>query len=65
MQQLFMRFLLIALALSAGLLTGCGTIYATAKNTNGDPVMLLGYDPVAYFTEIGRASCRERVCMLV
>ena len=51
MQQLFMRFLLIALALSAGLLTGCGTIYATAKNTNGDPVMLLGYDPVAYFIE--------------
>ncbi len=51
MRQLFTRFFLIAIALSAGLLTGCGTIYASAKNAAGDPVMLLGYDPVAYFTE--------------
>ena len=51
MSPVFNRLFLIALALSASLLTGCGTIYATSKNTAGDPVMLLGYDPVAYFTE--------------
>jgi YHS domain-containing protein len=33
------------------LLAGCGTPYATVKNNAGEPVMLLGYDPVAYFTE--------------
>jgi YHS domain-containing protein len=32
-------------------LQGCGTLYATAKNPRGDDVMLLGYDPVAYFTD--------------
>ena len=32
-------------------LSGCGTPYATVKNRGGDPVMLLGYDPVAYFTQ--------------
>lgn len=31
-------------------ITACGTIYATSKNPRGDDVMLLGYDPVAYFT---------------
>jgi YHS domain-containing protein len=31
-------------------LTACGTMYATSKNPRGDDVMLLGYDPVAYFT---------------
>jgi hypothetical protein len=35
----------LALALQA-----CGTPYATVKNPRGDDVMLLGYDPVAYFT---------------
>lgn len=37
-------------ALFTFLLQGCGTLYATAPNANGDPIMLLGYDPVAYFT---------------
>ncbi len=32
-------------------LAGCGTPYATVPNKTGDPVMLLGYDPVAYFTK--------------
>jgi hypothetical protein len=35
----------------AALLQACGTPYATVPNTAGEPVMLLGYDPVAYFTE--------------
>lgn len=34
----------------AVLLAGCGTPYATVTNKLGEPVMLLGYDPVAYFT---------------
>jgi YHS domain-containing protein len=42
---------LACLILLAALLAGCGTPYATVKNTSGDPVMLLGYDPVAYFTQ--------------
>ena len=37
----------------ACLLSGCGTPYATVPNATGDPVMLLGHDPVAYFT-LGR-----------
>jgi YHS domain-containing protein len=40
--------LLIAVAC---LLQACGTPYATMKNKLGDDVMLLGHDPVAYFTE--------------
>ncbi len=31
-------------------ITGCGTPYATVPNRAGQEVMLLGYDPVAYFT---------------
>jgi hypothetical protein len=31
-------------------LYGCGTPYATVPNAEGRPVMLLGHDPVAYFT---------------
>ena len=37
----------VALAL---LLQACGTPYATSRNPRGDDVMLLGFDPVAYFT---------------
>ena len=33
------------------LLTGCGTPFATVPDTTGRPVMLLGHDPVAYFTQ--------------
>lgn len=32
------------------LLAGCGTPYATVPSAVGRPVMLLGHDPVAYFT---------------
>jgi YHS domain-containing protein len=42
--------LLPALLLVLGL-AGCGTPYATVPNAQGEPVMLLGHDPVAYFTE--------------
>jgi YHS domain-containing protein len=34
----------------AACLAGCGTPYATVPNAAGEPVMLLGHDPVAYFT---------------
>ncbi len=46
------RGLALALSLLAWLgLAGCGTPYATVPASgNGRPVMLLGYDPVAYFT---------------
>lgn len=37
------------LALMAGL-QACGTLYATTENPRTEQVMLLGYDPVAYFT---------------
>ncbi len=40
--------LLCAAAVAA--LAGCGTPYATVPNSKGEPVMLLGHDPVAYFT---------------
>ena len=36
---------------AALLLSGCGTPYATVPNRAGEPVMLLGHDPVAYFTQ--------------
>jgi hypothetical protein len=36
--------------LAALALSGCGTHWATVKNQRGDDVMLLGHDPVAYFT---------------
>jgi YHS domain-containing protein len=33
------------------LIQGCGTLYATASNAAGEEVMLLGFDPVAYFKD--------------
>jgi YHS domain-containing protein len=39
------------LALFVTLLQACATPYATTKNPAGEEVMLLGYDPVAYFTQ--------------
>lgn len=46
------RYCLVALAtLVAGLLSACGTPFATVSNGAGEPVMLLGHDPVAYFTQ--------------
>jgi YHS domain-containing protein len=32
------------------LLAGCGTRYATVRTPQGEDLMLLGHDPVAYFT---------------
>ncbi len=40
----------LCLAALALLLAGCGTPYATIPDDAGRPVMLLGHDPVAYFT---------------
>ena len=40
-----------AAILALALLSGCGTPYATVPNADGRPVMLLGHDPVAYFTD--------------
>ena len=46
-----MPLLRILLALPLVLfLAGCGTPYATVPNDLGEPVMLLGHDPTAYFT---------------
>ncbi|MBL8386124.1 MAG: hypothetical protein JNM90_23780 [Burkholderiales bacterium] len=41
---------LLAVLACTLVLQACGTPYATVKNPRGDDVMLLGYDPVAYFT---------------
>jgi YHS domain-containing protein len=45
-----MKNALFIAILAALLLSGCGTHWATVKNSRGDDVMLLGHDPVAYFT---------------
>jgi YHS domain-containing protein len=42
---------LVVAAFTICLLSACGTPYATVANRTGEPVMLLGYDPVAYFTK--------------
>ncbi len=49
----------------AALLAGCGTPYATVSNGSGQPVMLLGHDPVAYFTrgEPTRGSPQHQVAL--
>jgi len=44
-----LRWLLTTMV--SALLVACGTPYATVDNAAGEPVMLLGHDPVAYFTE--------------
>ncbi len=46
--KLFRYLLIIA---TAAVLAGCGTPYATVPNSLGEPVMLLGHDPVSYFTK--------------
>jgi len=43
-----LRTLIAALVLA--LLAGCGTRYATVRTDRGEDLMLLGHDPVAYFT---------------
>jgi len=42
--------MLLALVCAA-LLPGCGTTHATIDTTRGEHLMLLGYDPVGYFTD--------------
>jgi len=42
---------LILIVVAAGWLAGCGSPYATVPNRQGAEVMLLGYDPTAYFTQ--------------
>ena len=42
--------ILAGLAMAA-LLQGCGTTHATVETSRGEQLMLLGYDPVAYFTD--------------
>ena len=44
-------FFAVAGVVAALLLSACGTPYATVPNRTGEPVMLLGHDPVAYFTQ--------------
>ena len=48
-----MRFYaLTGVLIAALLLEGCGgTLYATVKDARGRDVMLVGHDPVAYFTQ--------------
>jgi len=36
---------------AAALLAGCGTTHATVETSRGEHLMLLGYDPVAYFSD--------------
>jgi YHS domain-containing protein len=40
-----------ALLAIGALLAGCGTTHATIPTSRGEALMLLGHDPVAYFTE--------------
>jgi hypothetical protein len=45
------RRLLVSLFLCiSALLSGCGTTHATYTNASGKDIMLLGFDPVTYFT---------------
>jgi YHS domain-containing protein len=39
------------LAVLACMLSGCGTTHATIHTSRGEDLMLLGYDPVGYFTD--------------
>jgi YHS domain-containing protein len=46
------RFAAALLVTATALLaTGCGTTHATVHTSRGEDLMLLGYDPVAYFTD--------------
>jgi YHS domain-containing protein len=42
---------ILAAACMAFLLQACGTTHATIETSRGENLMLLGFDPVAYFTE--------------
>ena len=47
---LLARIKLLFAILALALFSGCGTINATLRDNEGRDVMLLGHDPVAYFT---------------
>lgn len=49
----------LAATLAAATLAGCGTPSATVRTGDGRDVMLLGHDPVAYFTQ-GRPTRGDR-----
>jgi YHS domain-containing protein len=55
----------LAITIFVTSLSGCGTMYATVKDPLGRDVMLLGHDPVAYFTDAkptkGRADLASSV----
>ena len=53
LRRLAVHRFLIASALAI-LVAGCGTRNAVVADRNGEPLMLLGHDPVAYFT-VGKA----------
>lgn len=41
----------IAAVIALTVLAGCGTTHATVDTSRGEQLMLLGFDPVAYFTD--------------
>lgn len=45
------RLATLLAAATAIVLSGCGTTHATIQTSRGEQLMLLGYDPVAYFTD--------------
>jgi len=45
---------LLSVFMFLALLAGCGQRHAVVPDRNGEPLMLLGHDPVAYFT-VGKA----------
>jgi YHS domain-containing protein len=45
----------------AALLSGCGTTHATIETRRGESLMLLGYDPVAYFREMKSVRGRHTI----
>lgn len=46
-----MEMRILAIVAVALMLAGCGTTHATISTSRGEQLMLLGHDPVAYFTE--------------
>lgn len=50
MKRALRHLLATALLAAIALLAGCGTPYATVRTPDGEELMLLGHDPVAYFT---------------